>query len=262
MKTIDQDYLKNGQYGNSANLSSRVNLHEKFSTNKIGWPKWVFDKIALFNKHRILELGAGYGILWTENKDRLPDDWSIVISDLSEGMLSEAKDNLSGLKNITDFKTIDIQKIPFPDNSFDCIIANHMLYHVPDKSKALSEIRRVLTQGGCLFAATNGSTHMRELHNLIRKFIKGFESSTSQRFNLENGQEQLELYFDSIELLKYQDSLVVDEPLPLIDYFRSVVGLENVAHVHLEQIEESIHSSFNADGKFHISKDGGLFITR
>ena len=124
MKTVDQNYLKNKQYANSTNLSSRANLHEKFSTNKVGWPKWVFDQIALLDKPVILELGSGYGILWLENKDRIPDDWRIIISDFSQGMLSEAKNNLNGLKNFTDFEIIDIQNIPFPDKTFNCIMGD------------------------------------------------------------------------------------------------------------------------------------------
>jgi len=258
MKTVDQEYLKNSQYVNSGNLSSRAALHVKFSTNETGWPRWIFEQLILANKSEILELGAGHGILWKENKDRIPDDWNIVISDLSEGMLSEAKNNLRGLKNFTDYRTIDIQKIPFPDKTFDCVIANHMLYHVPDISKALSEIRRVLIPGGYLFAATNGSTHMREIYDLIRKFVKEFESAT-QRFTLENGQKQLEPHFEIIELLKYQDSLVVCEPLPLIKYIRSLSGFADVNENHLKQIESYVHSRFRTDGEFHISKDAGLF---
>ena len=43
---------------------------------------------------------------------------------------------------------IDIQDIPFPDHCFDVVIANHMLYHVPDLTKAISEVHRVLRTDG------------------------------------------------------------------------------------------------------------------
>jgi len=43
---------------------------------------------------------------------------------------------------------VDIQNIPFTDNSFNIVIANHVLEHIPDYKKAIQEIKRVLKPGG------------------------------------------------------------------------------------------------------------------
>jgi SAM-dependent methyltransferase len=43
---------------------------------------------------------------------------------------------------------MDVQNLPFADNSFDLIICNHVLEHVFDEKKALQELFRVLTSGG------------------------------------------------------------------------------------------------------------------
>lgn len=43
---------------------------------------------------------------------------------------------------------MDIHAIPFPDNHFDAVLCNHVLEHVRDDIKAMSEIRRVLKPGG------------------------------------------------------------------------------------------------------------------
>jgi SAM-dependent methyltransferase len=43
---------------------------------------------------------------------------------------------------------IDLHAIPYPDGSFDVVIANHVLEHVADDARVLSEIRRVLRPGG------------------------------------------------------------------------------------------------------------------
>lgn len=43
---------------------------------------------------------------------------------------------------------VDIEEIPFPENSFDLVIANHVLEHVTDEYKAAREIYRILTPSG------------------------------------------------------------------------------------------------------------------
>ena len=48
-------------------------------------------------------------------------------------------------------KAVDITDIPFEDNSIDIIICNHVLEHIPDEGKALSELYRVLAQDGFAF---------------------------------------------------------------------------------------------------------------
>ena len=48
-------------------------------------------------------------------------------------------------------KAVDITSIPFNDNSFDLIMCAHVLEHIPDEKKAISELYRVLNVGGFAF---------------------------------------------------------------------------------------------------------------
>lgn len=57
---------------------------------------------------------------------------------------------------------LDAQRIPLPEHSFDLILVNHLLYHVPEKELAITELWRVLTPGGKLCSATNGFGHLVE----------------------------------------------------------------------------------------------------
>jgi ubiquinone/menaquinone biosynthesis C-methylase UbiE len=43
---------------------------------------------------------------------------------------------------------MDVTRLDFPDESFDAIVCNHVLEHVPDDRKALAEFYRVLKKGG------------------------------------------------------------------------------------------------------------------
>jgi len=78
-------------------------------------------------------------------------------------MLEEAQESLHDSLCPFTFAVVDAQAIPYPDAHFDAIIANHMLYHVPDRPKALAEIRRALKPGGHFYASTLGANHLREM---------------------------------------------------------------------------------------------------
>ena len=86
-----------------------------------------------------------------------------MLSDFSEGMLEQARQNLKSSLSLFQFNVIDAQSIPFDNASFDIVIANHMLYHVPNRSKAFSEIKRVLKPSGRFYSSTGGCTHLKEL---------------------------------------------------------------------------------------------------
>src|SRR5215216_6982425 len=160
----DQQYLKTDQYKDSSNLDTRALIHRRFSTNSYGWFTWVFDTLLkLPGNARILELGCGHGLLWKENASRIPAAWNITLSDLSSGMLDAAWRNLVVTGRAFQFKEIDAQSISFKEGSFDAVIANHMLYHVPDRQKGLAEIRRVLKPNDHLFATTIGKNHLKEI---------------------------------------------------------------------------------------------------
>ena len=257
------------QYKTADNLKARIALHERFSTNRT-WYSFVFDHLQAPQKARVLELGTGSGQLWRNQAARIPQDWDITLTDLSEGMLAEAKETLAGLEPNPTFETLDAQAIPFDDNTFDLVIANHMLYHVPDLDKAVSEIRRVLKPGGRLCAATNGAKHMIELDEFINNWLAEhdirFTRSTSLSFLLENGAEILGKSFDTVERFEFPDNtLEVTEAAPLVDYILSM----NRVHAGLEssQNPETLIEDLwvrarakTAESPFIIHKSSGLFI--
>ena len=171
MPTIsDQTYLLTDQYKDASKLDARVQLHLLYSTNQYGWHRWCFDHYALPAQASVLELGCGPAHLWKTNLDRLPTGWSITLSDFSAGMLEQAQQNLGERASAFRFEMVDAQAIPFEANTFDAVIANHMLYHVPDRAQALSEMRRVLKPGGKVYLATNGLNHLRGLGQLEQRF--------------------------------------------------------------------------------------------
>ena len=262
-KLSDSKYLLTEQYQDAANLQTRISLHKKFSTNTYGWFPWVFDHFDLPPTCKILELGCGPGDIWLENMARIPAGWQLTLSDFSPGMLEQTRRHLHNQPHAFTFERINAQSIPYDDNEFDAVIANHMLYHVPDRARALSEIRRVLKPGRYLTATTVGAGHMQELPTLLHKFDPDLSiefQNTIVEFTLENGGSQLEACFSSVTLQRYNDELVITEASPLVDYIMSGFGL-NATSDKREALFEFIAAEMEQhDGIFRITKDSGIFI--
>lgn len=265
-RTIDQNYLLKQQYHNASNLSARAQLHIRFSTNKYGWFRWAFEQIDLPPTARLLELGCGPGWFWVENWERIPAGWDITLSDFSPGMMQESQQYLQSARHSFHFEVIDAQSIPFEDASFDAVMANHMLYHVPDRAKAFSEIRRILKPGGHFYAATNGETHIREIDDLIERFApdtnfwEGF--SASGAFTLENGAVQLMHYFSEVCACWYDDALVVTEAEPLVAYILSGKAKSILTADRVAELTRFVEHEIAAKGSIHITKATGMFNAR
>lgn len=261
LKSSDQQYLKTDQYRDSSNLDARASIHQLFSTNSYGWFRWVFDALMkLPGNARILELGCGNGLVWKENASRVPAGWNITLSDFSPGMLDAAWRNLVVTGRAFQFKEIDAQSIPYEDETFDAVIANHMLYHVPDRPKGIAEIRRVLKPGGRLFATTVGKDHMKEMMDWYRQVhVSKTWESMANPFVLENGMEQLIPFFSEVSLARYEDNLLVTELEPIMTYIRSGIRVLELSEEELSNLQKDLEKELQEKGRIFISKDSGLF---
>ncbi len=255
----DQSYLRE-QYKNASNLNDRIQLHVRFSTNRQDFHVWVFDQLELAPDSRVLELGCGPGSLWRPNLARIPAGWQIMLTDFSPGMLADARANLASAHPFA-FGQADAQAIPFADASFDAVIANHMLYHVPDRTRAFAEIRRVLRPTGRCYAATNGEAHLREMHDLVRQFdptIGMWRQPGDQTFTIEQAQSELSHHFSHVLLHRYESALVVTEAEPLVAFVASMADA-NLTGARRAEFTRVVEQRIVADGAIHITKDTGLF---
>ncbi|RPJ22619.1 MAG: SAM-dependent methyltransferase [Chloroflexi bacterium] len=260
-KVTDQQYLKTDQYRDSSNLDARALIHQRFSTNPYGWFKWVFDTLLrLPGNARILELGCGNALLWKENANGIPGGWNITLSDLSSGMLDAAWRHLVVTGRAFQFKEIDAQAIPYEAETFDAVIADHMLYHVPDRPKAIAEIQRVLKPGGRLIATTVGANHMQEMMDWYQQVhVSKTWESFANPFLLENGMEQLTPFFSEVKLSRYEDNLHVTEVEPIMAYIRSGIRVTELSEKELAHLQQDLEKELQEKGRIFISKDSGLF---
>ena len=271
-KVNDPTYLRGVQYQDDTNLKKRMGLHERFSTNPTGWHRWMTDRFDFPIGCQILEVGCGPARLWSARGESLPPTWQVTLSDFSPGMLAKAQYALSAqhIGPSYRFTVSDAQSLPFPSASFDVLIANHMLYHIPDRPRALAEFKRVLCPGGKLYAATNGKNHLRELHEWVVRAAGKDELTAAQfgwrasgKFGLENGRDQLEQHFSTVEIERYPNALEVTQTEPLIQYVQSMMSYDQAKiQTWIGKLRELLQAEIDTRGAVHISIDSGLFLAR
>ena len=253
--------MKN-QYQNASNISSRINLHSLYSVNKEGWFPWIFTRCQIQPGMRILELGCGDGALWTQNLSRLPKDVHITLSDISEGMLRDARRAIGGKDPRFSFKAFDCHNIPSKLGTFDLVIANHVLFYCEDVGKVCQGVSKILNPGGRFLCSTYGSGHMREVSLLVQSFDERIVLSADslyERFGRENGADILSPYFGKITWQSYEDELIVTDAEPLISYILSCHGNQN-QYLPDRYKDFRAHVKKKTEHGFHITKDAGVFL--
>jgi SAM-dependent methyltransferase len=112
---------------------------------------------------RILDLGCGTGIVARRLRERLGGGARISGVDASADMLAKAR----ALAPELEWREANAMQLPFPDGSFELVVSQQMLQFVPDRARALAEIRRVLVPGGRLVAATWRPRHEQPLYEIL-----------------------------------------------------------------------------------------------
>lgn len=258
MGSLNNDEEVKKQYAKADNLSTRISIHDKYSTNKMGFANWIFSNYRIEKGMKVLELGCGTGSMWKGHERLIASCGRLVLSDFSEGMLESARVNVGGYDNV-DYRVIDICDIPFENDTFDIVIANMMLYHVPDLDKGLSEVKRVMKDKGRFYAATYGEHGIVEyLSGLLG--IYGVEDNISRAFTLQNGAAILKKFFTEVEMLEYKDSLEVTDADDMVDYIYSLSGMAALADVPKEDIRDILIENMQ-DGILKVPKEYGMFIS-
>lgn len=259
MTMSDSTEVVKEQYKNADKLNTRISIHEKYSINKMGFGNWILSNYDIRSGFKVLELGCGTGSVWKGHLDMLADADEVVFTDFSEGMLQTARASLGNAKNIS-YAVVDIQSIPYADDSFDVLIANMMLYHVPEIDKALAEVRRVLKPSGAFYCATYGENGIvKYFADLLRDF--GVSEKLNKTFTLQNGGAMLQRHFVQVKRLDYEDSLEVTDLDDILDYIYSLTSMTDINNVDREVLKQILEGKI-VNGVLMIPKEYGMFVCR
>ena len=287
----DKAQVRDNLYSDPSRLGAREDLQRRFGVNPLPIADWELGLVDLSSARQALDVGCGNGAFLLPLARRLAPQEAIVIGlDLAEGSLGEARARVAVEGLPVDCIIGDVEALPFDDRSFDLVLANYMLYHVPDLDQAIAELRRVLRPGGTLLAATNGQDHMSELWQLAElafihlgvspqkatEAIERGRAAGALSFRLETGAQCLRRSFTDVHLERYQDELHVTEVEPLVAYLSSLWLVDQMCegatateqeHTLLPtQVMDSfrvvVQECIAADGVVRISKDTGAFVAR
>lgn len=218
----DPDTLRQ-MYATDEAWRIRQETHDRYSVPAVDFSAWALGCINWNGEERILDLGCGPGRWHATVRKLLPNVVYYGI-DLHPGMLAHHP----APRALTVGNAL---RLPYTDGSFDVVMANHMMYHIPDIEGAIKEIRRVLKPDGVLMATTNSVHNMPELQVLLHRAVTLLVPPGTDRFQtplppsdlftLETGTRLLSRHFYAVARYDLPSALVFPAAEPVLAYLES-----------------------------------------
>ena len=254
------------QYAGDGNLRARQRLwdHQDPWFDIVGWVLGLAGLDGEFDG-RVLDVGCGNGMYLRELRRR---GTAAVGCDLSIGMLRASADH-PGLVNA------DVTCLPFGDDSFDVVLAPHMLYHVEDRATAAHELRRVLAADGVCVVVTNGAEHMRALRSLVEAAVRRatpdweMRNPSTHAFSLDNGAAQLGVAFADVECIRPVDvapvrltdaGIAADYVASVADHYQAQT--DRPWSEVVDDVRAEVQRTIDTDGEFVVQGSSGAFVCR
>ncbi len=252
------------QYGNDRNLRARQQLWEH-QVPRFDLAAWVLDLASVGPGMRVLDVGCGNGMYLKALRARSVD---AIGCDLSIGMLATARTHGT-------VANMDVCALALRDETFDVVLAPHMLYHVEQRAVAAHELRRVLKPGGTCIVITNGSDHMRVLREIVEAAVRRgtphweWRNPSTHAFSLENGAAQLAVAFDHIECIRADKAppAVLHDADVAAGYVAGVAGIyepeiDRPWTEVVEEVRDTVSARIAATGAFIVTSSVGAFVCR
>ena len=261
MTTITQGMSR--QYADSERLAARAKMHQ-FSHAEVPWFTWVARHVEVPQGGSVLDVGCGPAWFWPEASTQLPSGIALTLFDQSPGMVDEALERclplgFAGLDGVVG----DAATLPFADASFDAVIAMHMLYHVADQAKAMSEFHRVLKPGGTLLVTTNGMDNMRELYKLTTVFGSAPHDPAAEAFGFDMGETLMQSQFGNVVIDIHPQTMRITDPEVVFLALTSYPPGDSAPLDQQQAFRDAIDAAFEAGGSgIDVTKETGVLVSR
>ncbi|MFJ2516724.1 class I SAM-dependent methyltransferase [Streptomyces griseoviridis] len=213
----DRARLAGSAYRSDRELAARQSLY-RWQTPRHDLPGIVAGQLSGV-RGRVVEVGCGNGTFIQRLRADRPD-LALLGLDISAGILARVPGPVA---------VADAARLPLAPGSADAVLALHMLYHVPDIPRAVSELSRVATPDGLVIASTNSHRDKAELDDLWRRAAGDVlgtgqgpaRISLSARFFLEDAPGFLGEEFSRVETIELPGTVTVRDPEPVIAHLAS-----------------------------------------
>jgi SAM-dependent methyltransferase len=254
-------------YGSSTPFRARTALY-RYQRDPMDIRRFVLEQAAWPGEARVLDIGCGPGFYLAKVMEIAPGSHAVGI-DLSFGMAAEAR-------TLAPTTVGDAQTLPFASDTFDVVIAAHMLYHVPNVDSAVRELARVVALEGRVLIVLNGREHLREMRKLVGGALSDIVGTdyvvparSHHRLTIESAGDVLSRGLDVIRCERLKRSIAVPEPGPVIAYVDSMRSFyEPLLHSDIRWNElmakarARVEAEIAAEGSWNTTSDAGCFVCR
>ena len=253
------------QFGTPEGLQKRILFHHQHTHFEENFQQWLFSHYHFNQNAKVLEIGCGDGTLWQCNKNKIPKDIEITLSDISQKMLDECYSKLNDVSQIKSYEYADCFHLPYDDESFDIVIANHVFMYFENVQQALKEIYRVLKKDGILYCSTIAKDMMKERDELLKDFdskISFNQDILYQQFGYENGKLKLSQYFKDIELFERKEVYEIIDVNLFYQFILSTKGISTnfeLLYKKKKQFYDFLKDYFSKHKVFYLTTHCGMF---
>ena len=223
-------------------LAARAGLF-KYSVAETPWFLWVARQLAFRDGDRVIDIGCGPAWFWAGATGALPAKLDLTLTDLSPGMVQEALERCRTLPfGSVHGRQADAVAVPFGDGVYDAAIAMHMLYHVADPARALSEMHRLVRPGGFVAVTTNGAGNMREIYELATVFGSPPIDPSAAALGFEKTERLMRSVFDDVTVRQHPARLRITDPDDVFLAMTSYPPGENASDAQKAALRHAIGS--------------------
>jgi demethylmenaquinone methyltransferase/2-methoxy-6-polyprenyl-1,4-benzoquinol methylase len=114
------------------------------------WKRFTIESSGVLPGNRVLDIAGGSGDLSRLFAKKVGKLGQVILTDINASMLAVGRDRMLDEGLAVPAAQCDAEKLPFPDNYFDCVSVAFGLRNMTHKDRALKEMYRVIKPGGRL----------------------------------------------------------------------------------------------------------------
>ena len=207
----------------SVNHSGRRYRFFDQHSNKKLYP-WEFNQIGLKPGMKILDLGCGYGLLWRQSWQRIPESSQITMVDIYSRLLEEdqkfADEHRAELSEGTEIRFVEADAETYPmEPGYDRIVMAFLWKYIKDPEKLLAKSRDSLNPEGCLVLIHGNKANLMEDCDHIYQEFAGDFCLTERILQVQTDEESvtaaLRRVFPKVEPVIFDNELTFTHALEL-----------------------------------------------